>query len=198
MKLAYSFDKSIQNSTKITSFRILAQGRWRGDGPNGGTVENCMVMLHGAFPGRWSDIACLDSYSFCVPCEFEEFSTMYLKGGLLCNTSPFNTEYLLVKDINEKPSLTGFLHSDIFWENNTQSWVLASRKVTLLRIKVFFNMRIHVILTNLVLMITKIVQNLNFTMKESFLINKILLNCFCTQDVIPYSDKFIRHDKCYL
>lgn len=85
-------------------------------------------MLYGSFAGRWSDMACLETYSFCVPCEFEEFSTMYLKGGILCKTSPFNTEYLLAKDMNGKPSLTGFLHSDIYWNNDTQSWILESRK----------------------------------------------------------------------
>lgn len=46
--------------------------RWRGTGPNGGVVENCLVMLHGDNPGYWSDIACLPSYAFCVPCEFEQ------------------------------------------------------------------------------------------------------------------------------
>lgn len=108
---------------------ITFQGPWRGGGPNGGTVENCLVMLHGDFPGLWSDIACLDTYSLCVACEFKEYTTMYLKGELLCKTSPFNAEYLLHMDFIERPSLTGFLHSDIYWSNDTVSWVLASRKV---------------------------------------------------------------------
>lgn len=108
---------------------LTFQGPWRGGGPNGGTVENCMVLLYGKFAGLWSDMACLDTYSFCMACQFKKFSTMYLKGGILCNTSPFNSKYLLIEDVDGKPSLTGYLHSDISWNNKTRSWVLSSKKV---------------------------------------------------------------------
>lgn len=113
-----------------TGRTVEYQGLWRGAGPNGGTVENCMVMLYGAFAGRWSDIACLETYSFCVPCEFERYTTMHLKGALLCSTSYFNSEYLLIHEINGRISLTGYLHSDIIWSNDTASWVLQSKKVS--------------------------------------------------------------------
>ncbi|XP_047739550.1 uncharacterized protein LOC108670860, partial [Hyalella azteca] len=63
---------------------ITYQGRWRGGGPNGGTVENCLAMMYG--PG--------------------------ING--LC--------------VNNRPSLTGYRHSDIFWDNETQAWKLASKK----------------------------------------------------------------------
>ena len=103
------------------------QGTWRGDGPNGGSQENCMVMLYGAFPGRWSDIACLESYSFCVPCVSSRPTTIYLKGPVVCPYSPFNRRYYLAPHRKGKPSLQGFYHSDIYFENGT--WVLQSLKV---------------------------------------------------------------------
>nr|XP_053626189.1 uncharacterized protein LOC128684076 [Cherax quadricarinatus] len=110
-----------------TGLPIKWEGPWRGGGPNGGTQENCLVMLYGDFPALWSDIACLESYSFCAPCEFTQLETMYLKGPALCNTSPFNYQYLLGGQLGDgRPSLTGFYHSDIFWENNT--WYLQSLK----------------------------------------------------------------------
>ena len=113
-----------------TNVSLTYQGAWRGGGPNGGKVENCLVMLHGSeFSGLWSDIACLDSYSFCVACEFKAYSTLYLRGGLLCRNSPFNNKYLLYKDINGKIALTGFRHTDIYWINDTSTWILQSRKV---------------------------------------------------------------------
>lgn len=108
------------------------EGKWRGSGPNGGTVENCLVMLSGSFPGRWSDIACLDSYSFCFVCEFTSSSTLYLKGPAVCRYSPFNREYTLGADVDGRPSIIGYLHSDIFWDNNNASWVIQSRKVSVL------------------------------------------------------------------
>ena len=104
-------------------------GPFRGGNPNGGTVENCLVMLHGKFPSKWNDIACLETYSFCVPCEFNAISTVYLKGRALCNTSPFNIEYLINTKINNKPSFTGYLHSDIYWDPEDSNWVLKSLKV---------------------------------------------------------------------
>lgn len=106
------------------------EGKWRGSGPNGGTVENCLVMLSGSFPGRWSDIACLDSYSFCFACEFTSGTTLYLKGPAVCRYSPFNREYTLGEDIDGRPSIIGYLHSDIFWDTNNASWVIQSRKVS--------------------------------------------------------------------
>ncbi|XP_045110701.1 uncharacterized protein LOC123504331 [Portunus trituberculatus] len=102
------------------------QGPWRGDGPNGGTQENCMVMLYGAFPGRWSDIACLDSYSFCVPCVSPHPVTIYLKGAVVCPYSPFNLHYYLGPYRDGKPTLQGFYHSDIYYQNGT--WYLQSLK----------------------------------------------------------------------
>ncbi|XP_076056292.1 uncharacterized protein LOC143034241 [Oratosquilla oratoria] len=104
------------------------EGPWRGAGPNGGTAENCLVMLHGDNPGRWSDIACLESYNFCVPCEYEGYSSMYLKGKTLCSTSPFNNEYRLIGVKGNKPMLKGTLHSDIYWSEKDGTWVLSSLK----------------------------------------------------------------------
>ena len=108
---------------------ISWDGPWRGDGPNGGTEENCLVMLTGDFPGRWSDIACLESYYFCAPCEFNGHVSLYLKGPALCKTSPFNHEYFIEGLRNDKPLIAGTLHSEIYWERNTSSWVLTSLKV---------------------------------------------------------------------
>ncbi|XP_068220335.1 uncharacterized protein [Palaemon carinicauda] len=103
-------------------------GNWRGDGPNGGKVENCMVMQAGSFPSAWSDIACLDSYEFCVPCEFEELAVLYLKGPSVCPGSPFNLEYFLGEKRGGRPSLIGFFHSDIYWDTEMEAWVLKSLK----------------------------------------------------------------------
>ncbi|XP_068220245.1 uncharacterized protein [Palaemon carinicauda] len=104
------------------------QSLWRGDGPNGGSVENCLVMLAGSFPARWSDIACLDSYAFCVPCEFDRLKTLYLKGPAVCPGSPFNLQYILGENRGGRPSLVGFFHSDIFWDSNRKMWTLQSIK----------------------------------------------------------------------
>lgn len=104
------------------------QGIWRGGGPNGGSQENCMVMLDGEFPGRWSDIACLESYSFCVPCVSQTEATIYLKGSVVCPYSPFNRRYSLAPYRGGKPSLQGFYHSDIYFQNDT--WILKSLKVS--------------------------------------------------------------------
>ncbi|XP_066980309.1 uncharacterized protein [Macrobrachium rosenbergii] len=104
------------------------QGRWRGDGPNGGKMKNCMVMLFGNFPGYWSDIACLDSYEFCVPCEFEELKVIYLKGPAVCPGSPFNLEYYLGEERGGRPSFIGVSHSDIYWDTDMDAWVLKSLK----------------------------------------------------------------------
>ncbi|XP_042218234.1 uncharacterized protein LOC121863580 [Homarus americanus] len=109
--------------------KLSWEGPWRGAGPNGGLVENCLVMLSGAFPGRWSDIACLDSYEFCVPCEFSYRSRLYLKGPAVCNASPFNREYVLGKELGGRVTLNGYFHSDIFWHHQEKSWVIESRKV---------------------------------------------------------------------
>ncbi|XP_069167656.1 LOW QUALITY PROTEIN: uncharacterized protein [Procambarus clarkii] len=110
-----------------TTLAIPWAGPWRGDGPNGGTQENCLVMLNGEFPAQWSDITCLDSYSFCVPCEFNQLETIYLKGPAVCPNSPFNYQYVLVDERGtSRPSLAGFYHSDIFWQNS--SWFLQSLK----------------------------------------------------------------------
>ncbi|XP_037779746.1 glycine receptor subunit alpha-2-like [Penaeus monodon] len=112
-----------------TSGEPLAwEGPWRGAGPNGGNVENCLVMLAGDFPGLWSDIACLDSYAFCVPCEFDHLSVLYLKGAMLCEGSPINKQYIVSEEKNGRPFLSGFLHSDIFWDPGAGSWVLLSLK----------------------------------------------------------------------
>ncbi|XP_069977730.1 uncharacterized protein [Penaeus vannamei] len=112
-----------------TSGQALAwEGPWRGAGPNGGNVENCLVMLTGNFPGLWSDIACLDSYAFCVPCEFDRLSVLYLKGAMLCEGSPINKQYIVSDEKNGRPLLSGFLHSDIFWDPAAGSWVLQSLK----------------------------------------------------------------------
>lgn len=108
------------------------EGPWRGSGPNGGNVENCLVMLTGNFPGLWSDIACLDSYSFCVPCEFDRLSVLYLKGPIVCEGSPINKQYVVSDEKNGRPFLSGFLHTDIFWDPSAGSWVLQSLKVYLL------------------------------------------------------------------
>ncbi|XP_071522701.1 uncharacterized protein [Panulirus ornatus] len=109
---------------------IRWEGPWRGAGPNGGTVENCLVMLYDDFPGRWSDIACLDSHSFCTPCEFSERSTMYLRGRGVCDSSPFNRQYVLDGQSGGRPALSGFFHSDITWDAKAEAWVIASLKVS--------------------------------------------------------------------
>ncbi|KAK7074797.1 hypothetical protein SK128_008783 [Halocaridina rubra] len=107
---------------------VAWESKWRGDGPNGGVVENCLVMLYDAFPARWSDIACLDTYEFCVPCEYESRSALYLKGPAVCTGSPFNLQYLLGENIGGRPSLIGFLHSDIYWDTSRHAWVMKSLK----------------------------------------------------------------------
>ncbi|KAG7176563.1 Neuronal pentraxin-2-like 1 [Homarus americanus] len=107
---------------------ITWDGPWRGTGPNGGTVENCLVMLYDNFPARWSDIACLDTYSFCVPCEFPKRSILYLRGPGVCESSPFNRQYVLEGDSGGKPALAGFFHSDITWDPQNEAWVIASLK----------------------------------------------------------------------
>ncbi|XP_064100869.1 uncharacterized protein LOC135211492 [Macrobrachium nipponense] len=104
------------------------EGPWRGLGPNGGTAENCMVMLAGDFPSMWSDIACLDTYSFCVPCEFKQLTSLHLKGAALCNSSPFNQQYFLDSEKNGRPFFAGFFHSDIYWDPLSGSWTLQSLK----------------------------------------------------------------------
>ncbi|XP_066980291.1 uncharacterized protein [Macrobrachium rosenbergii] len=104
------------------------QGRWREDEPKGGKMENCMVMLFGNFPGYWSDIACLASYEFCVPCEFEELKVIYLKGPAVCPRSPFNSEYYLGEERGGRPSFIGLSHSDIYWDTDMVAWVLKSLK----------------------------------------------------------------------
>ncbi|XP_063889382.1 uncharacterized protein LOC135116084 isoform X3 [Scylla paramamosain] len=112
-----------------TSEPVSWEGPWRGSGPNGGTAENCLVMLSGTFPSQWSDIACLDSYEFCVPCEFPQLSTLYLKGPAVCPNSPFNQEYVLGNEEGGRPALHGFFHSDIYWDTANKSWAIRSRKV---------------------------------------------------------------------
>ncbi|XP_045129533.1 uncharacterized protein LOC123515136 isoform X2 [Portunus trituberculatus] len=111
-----------------TNEPVSWEGPWRGSGPNGGTAENCLVMLSGTFPSRWSDIACLDSYEFCVPCEFPQLSTLYLKGPAVCPNSPFNQEYVLGAERGGRPALHGFFHSDIYWETGNKSWTIRSLK----------------------------------------------------------------------
>lgn len=111
---------------------IAWESAWRGSGPNGGTAENCLVMLTGSFPARWSDIACLDSYEFCIPCEFTSLSTLYLKGPALCPNSPFNRKYALGPEEGGRPTLQGFYHSDIYWDTTRGTWTLHSHKVTIL------------------------------------------------------------------
>ncbi|XP_047737922.1 uncharacterized protein LOC125178375, partial [Hyalella azteca] len=108
---------------------ITYQGRWRGGSPNGGTVENCLVMMYGpGINGLWSDFACFDSHKKCMFCEFKNYTTMFLKGPLTCKNSPFNNRFILHRSVNNRPSLTGYRHSDIFWNNETQAWKLASKK----------------------------------------------------------------------
>ncbi|XP_071544757.1 uncharacterized protein [Panulirus ornatus] len=104
-------------------------GPWRGGAPNGDTVENCLVMLDGKYPSYWSDIACLETYSFCVACEFSRRSTLHMKGAAICHDSPFNSRYVLGEQRNGRPSLAGYFHSDIYWHPETNSWVLRSLKV---------------------------------------------------------------------
>ncbi|XP_064113370.1 uncharacterized protein LOC135220010 isoform X2 [Macrobrachium nipponense] len=105
------------------------QSLWRGDRPNGGSEENCLVMLAGSFPARWSDIACLETYAFCVPCEFDKLAILYLKGPAVCPGSPFNLQYIIGENRGGRPTLLGFFHSDIFWDNDLKVWMLQSRKV---------------------------------------------------------------------
>lgn len=108
---------------------VTWENTWRGTGPNGGAVENCLVMLHGAYPGYWSDIACLDSYSFCVPCEFEVLPVLYMKGPALCEGSPFNNKYLIGEMRDGQPSLKGFFHTNIYWNSTRSVWIMQSLKV---------------------------------------------------------------------
>ncbi|XP_050732358.1 uncharacterized protein LOC127006450 [Eriocheir sinensis] len=103
-------------------------GAWRGDGPNGGTAENCLVMQYDSFPAKWSDIACLDTYTFCVPCEYPARPIFHLRGAGLCSTAPFNRQYTLEGERGGRPSLLGLFHSDIVWEAKSEAWVLASLK----------------------------------------------------------------------
>ncbi|KAK3867319.1 hypothetical protein Pcinc_027213 [Petrolisthes cinctipes] len=112
-----------------TGEAITWESTWRGSGPNGGKAENCLVMLTGSFPARWSDIACLDSYEFCIPCEFTSLSTLYLKGPALCPNSPFNRKYVLGPEEGGRPTLQGFYHSDIYWDTDNHTWTLHSHKV---------------------------------------------------------------------
>ncbi|KAK4320578.1 hypothetical protein Pmani_008582 [Petrolisthes manimaculis] len=110
--------------------KVKWEHRWRGSGPNGGVVENCLVMLHGENnPGYWSDIACLPTYAFCVPCEFEDNQVMHLKGPALCPGSPFNLQYTLGEERDGSPSLMGFFHTDIYWNNTRAAWIMQSLKV---------------------------------------------------------------------
>ncbi|XP_042218730.1 uncharacterized protein LOC121863881 [Homarus americanus] len=109
--------------------RLTWEGPWRGAGPNGGTSENCLVMLSGKYPAHWSDITCLDSYRFCMTCEFSRRSTLHMKGAALCDGSPFNTLYFLNQNASDRPHLAGFLHSVINWNPDTHSWLLTSLKV---------------------------------------------------------------------
>lgn len=102
---------------------------WRGTKPNGGTAENCMVMMYDTFPGYWSDIACLDSYAFCVPCEFEALPQFHLKGPAMCEDSPFNFKYLIGELQDGQPSLKGFFHTDIYWNSTRGVWIIESLKV---------------------------------------------------------------------
>ncbi|XP_069953925.1 uncharacterized protein, partial [Cherax quadricarinatus] len=108
---------------------IPKQGVWRGKGPNGGTVENCLVMLYGYFQGEWSDIACLETYAFCAVCEMENNQVMYLKGPAVCKDSPFDIQYVSGNERGGRISLKGFYHSDIFWDVENSTWVLQSLKV---------------------------------------------------------------------
>ncbi|XP_042218513.1 uncharacterized protein LOC121863781 isoform X2 [Homarus americanus] len=107
---------------------IPQEGTWRGTGPNGGIVENCLVMLYGTFPGQWSDIACLNTYAFCVSCEFENQSVIHLKGLAVCEESPFNLHYFLGEEKGGLPSFSGFFHSNIEWNVTKGAWVLHSLK----------------------------------------------------------------------
>ena len=126
-------DQNIEGTWQYIESRdnLTWEGPWRGDGPNGGTVENCLVLLHGAFPGKWSDMACLPTYSFCVPCEYKTLSTMSMKGAALCETSPFNTKYLVIEIPDKRPFFQGYFHSDISWDSSTSSWVIKSLKVSI-------------------------------------------------------------------
>ncbi|XP_069193444.1 uncharacterized protein [Procambarus clarkii] len=105
------------------------EGPWRGTGPNGEGAENCLVMLYDEFPARWSDIACLDSYTFCVACEFVQRSTLHLRGPGVCDSSPFNREYILEGESGGRPALSGFFHSDITWDAQAGHWEMTSLKV---------------------------------------------------------------------
>ncbi|KAK7073106.1 hypothetical protein SK128_019624 [Halocaridina rubra] len=123
-------DKDIEGQWVYTSNSqpLNWEGPWRGLGPNGGSVENCLVLLTGNFPAAWSDIACLETYSFCVPCEFEKLSMLHLKGPSLCDNSPFNRQYFFGGEKNGRPFLAGLFHSDIYWDPLRESWMLQSLK----------------------------------------------------------------------
>lgn len=112
-----------------TSTPISWEGSWRGGAPNGGIVENCLVMLYGDFAEKWSDIACLDTYYFCLGCEFETRVYLYLKGPAMCPSSPFNYNYILDGERDNRPVIAGIMHSEIYWEERTHSWILHSLKV---------------------------------------------------------------------
>ncbi|XP_068200691.1 uncharacterized protein [Palaemon carinicauda] len=86
-------------------------------------------MLYGDFPSRWSDVSCVDSYSFCVPCEFSRRSTLYLRGPGVCKTSPFNRQYILQGESGGKPALSGYFHSEIVYDSKASSWIMKSLKV---------------------------------------------------------------------
>ncbi|KAK4287699.1 hypothetical protein Pmani_039234, partial [Petrolisthes manimaculis] len=103
-------------------------GDWRGTGPNGGNVENCLVMQYDTFPARWSDIACLDTYKFCVSCEYPERPMFTLAGLAVCESSPFNSKYIMEGQVNGRPSFLGYFHSDITWDTIDKGWVLGSLK----------------------------------------------------------------------
>nr|XP_045625856.1 uncharacterized protein LOC123775072 [Procambarus clarkii] len=112
-----------------TNLSVPWQGPWRGGKPNGGLVENCLVMLAAPFAGQWSDIACVDSYQFCVACEFTHPSMLYLKGPALCTASPFNQEYVIGSRQGSRTSLEGYFDSDIFWDLENSTWIIKSLKI---------------------------------------------------------------------
>lgn len=54
---------------------------------------------------------------------------MYLKGPALCPGSPFNLQYTLGEERDGFPSLVGFFHTDIYWNNTRDAWIMKSLKV---------------------------------------------------------------------
>ncbi|KAK7085491.1 hypothetical protein SK128_028222 [Halocaridina rubra] len=104
-------------------------GLWQGGRANGGPGKNCLVMLYGDFPSRWSDVSCLETNSLCASCEFSKRSTLNLRGPGVCDTSPFNRQYIIQGESGGKPALSGFFHSEIIYDDKAGAWIMRSLKI---------------------------------------------------------------------